>query len=147
MGKKALFAALLLGISGVAQAQEASSALIFAKSVFRTEAAGGVDDFSRFFTARFRKAVDLDRPEGEVGLLDHDPICLCQDSDGMHFSVLTIRKTQNGVNITVRAGRKIGHWQLVREGGNWKIADISEANWMNGSSILKALEREQKRRH
>jgi len=65
----------------------------------------------------------------------------------MHFSVLTIRKTQNGVNITVRAGRKIGHWQLVREGGNWKIADISEANWMNGSSILKALEREQKRRH
>lgn len=63
----------------------------------------------------------------------------------MHFSIVAIRNTPNGVNVTIRAGRQVGKWQLAREGGHWKIADISEVGWMKGASILKALELENKR--
>jgi len=149
MKKVAFLTLLLVETSCIAQAAEPNDPRDFVASVFKAEAAPMVDnvdqDFVRFLTTRFRKAVNLDRKEGEIGFLDHDPVCMCQDSEGMHFSILAIGNTPSGVNVSIRAGKQVAKWRLVRESGGWKIADISEAGWMKGGSLLNALERENKR--
>ena len=68
---------------------------------------------------------------GEVGALDHDPLCACQDytplaglaidvrppRDGMTTAVVNFRNGDTRVRIAL---------ELVRVGGRWKIHDIAE---------------------
>jgi hypothetical protein len=74
---------------------------------------------------------DQIKSNGEVGAMDSDPICQCQDWES--FRVLSLQTQMDG------AGRASGdvtfmpdpkdtqkvHFDLVRENGAWKIHDLS----------------------
>ena len=130
-------------------AAEPAGARAFALQVIKAEIAPaqGADSigFKRWLTPRFRKAVEADSPEGEIGLLDHDPICMCQDPEGAPLALVAVANAGNDPHkalVTVRAGKWTGRWSLLRGPNGWQIADISESNWLKGGSILAALEKE-----
>ena len=81
---------------------------------------------------------------GEVGYLDGDPICQCQDSSGMH--PLLAKVTQKGrekadVAVSIRWPHDkptAAHFSLVRTKAGWRIADVSSAD---EPSLRRAIER------
>jgi hypothetical protein len=68
---------------------------------------------------------------GEVGLLDHDPICSCQDTAA--FQITAVQVTPMAQS---RAKAKVsfvngGHpvrvgFSLIKDSGHWRILDIAE---------------------
>lgn len=99
----------------------------------------------RVFAPRLLAAIKEDSKlaHGEVGYLDGDPVCQCQDTGGMHPSVASV--SQHGADKAV-VRVSIG-WQgekarpatfnLVRTRAGWRIADVSSAD---EPSLLKSLE-------
>jgi len=75
---------------------------------------------------------DQHNSKGEVGLLDHDPICSCQDSEGLKVTAIRVTPTgQHGAKAkvtfvngghTVRVGLS-----LTQESGHWRILDVQES--------------------
>ena len=98
----------------------------------------------RYFSPRLRAAIaeDARLAHGEVGYVDGDPVCQCQDAAGMRPSVTAV--AQHGANATVRV--TIG-WEhdparpatfiLVRTKAGWRIADVGSAD---EPSLLSAIE-------
>jgi Protein of unknown function (DUF3828) len=67
---------------------------------------------------------------GEVGTLDYDPICSCQDYDPLKsLSISVAAPVDNSAQATVsfKSGSDsvAVKYDLVRIGGNWRIADIA----------------------
>jgi hypothetical protein len=69
-------------------------------------------------------------PKGEVGILDWDPICACQDPDGLRVLRVDL---QPGSPVALTATVKLGfvggekatvRLDLARRSGVWRIADI-----------------------
>lgn len=108
-------------------------------------------DFSPFdhpnlyFAPRLLSAIKEDArlAHGEVGYVDGDPICQCQDAGGLHASIKSV-----ALNGTDRATVSVQldfpdstptrvRLSLVRTGGGWRIADIWAADQ---PSLLKVLE-------
>lgn len=145
---------LVLLVTGApVTATEPAGARAFALQVIRAEVAPAQEadsvGFTRWLTPRFRRAVESDSADGEIGLLDHDPVCMCQDPEGAPLVLMAVANAGNDPQkslVTVRAGKWTGRWSLVRGPTGWQIADISESNWLKGGSILAALEREAIRR-
>ncbi len=66
---------------------------------------------------------------GEVGRLDEDPLCDCQDDDGFRLSsVVVARQSGNRVVATVRfvigVVPEVVALDLVTTRGGWRIADV-----------------------
>ena len=68
--------------------------------------------------------------KGEVGAMDGDPVCQCQDWDA--FKVLSIRTQEKApghatgdVAFSNTGQKQSVHYDLVLENGGWKIHDIS----------------------
>ena len=68
--------------------------------------------------------------KGEVGAIDGDPICQCQDWDKL--KVLSLRVVPSGtdrasgnVTFTNAGERSSVHFELRMENGSWKIHDLS----------------------
>jgi hypothetical protein len=109
-------------------------------------------DFSPFkhpeayFAPRLIAAIKEDArlAHGEVGYVDGDPICQCQDAGGMRPHILKVTrlsadKASVGVLIdwqdsTARRAR----FNLVRLRGGWRIADVASAD---ERSFLQAIEK------
>ncbi|HEY7005217.1 MAG TPA: DUF3828 domain-containing protein [Sphingomicrobium sp.] len=99
----------------------------------------------RVFASRLLAAINEDSKlaRGEVGYLDGDPLCQCQDTGGMRPSITNV--TQHGRDkATVRVsigwkGEKARRatFNLVRTRNGWRIADVSSAD---EPSLLGALE-------
>jgi len=99
----------------------------------------------RYFSPRLRAAIaeDARLAHGEVGYVDGDPVCQCQDPAGMTPSVTAV--AQHGTSATVRV--TIG-WEndparpatftLVRTRAGWRIADVGSAD---EPSLLGAIEK------
>ena len=73
---------------------------------------------------------DQQRHPGEVGKLDHDPICDCQDSDGLQpvaVSVTDLPESQAEATVRVKLGNavKVLHLRLVSTQTGWRIADVT----------------------
>jgi hypothetical protein len=74
---------------------------------------------------------DQIKSKGEVGAMDSDPICQCQDWES--FKVLSMHTQTNGAarasgDVTFMPDPKDTeevHFDLVRENGAWKIRDLS----------------------
>lgn len=72
---------------------------------------------------------DARKAGGEVGALNHDPICGCQDSGD--FTLDSVVVTQSGpqaaeaaVVFTNLGETKRQTLKLVKEGGMWKVSDV-----------------------
>ena len=119
-----------------AQAQGLDGARAFTLRLYDTYRKGEPDYRGRDAASAFAPPLlDLIRrdqattPSGDVGILDGDPICDCQDAQGLKLTRLAIDAAGPGqarAKVTLRfpgETRSMG-LDLVREGGRWRVADV-----------------------
>lgn len=100
---------------------------------------------NRVFAPRLLAAINEDSKlaHGEVGYLDGDPICQCQDTAGLHASVKSVvEKVRDKATVTVKLDFQDStptkvRFSLIRTAAGWRIADVSASD---EPSLLKALE-------
>ena len=88
----------------------------------------------RTFTPPFVAALKEDARlfRGEVGFIDADPICQCQDTAGLRASIAGIQQSAAAadVHVTLRFGgsdvRSI-RLKLAKTAAGWRVADIAAA--------------------
>jgi len=97
-------------------------------------------DFSPFthgeqwFDPAFLAAVkeDSELSNGEVGAVDSDPICSCQDASGMEARVVGVEQTSPGAavaDVNLWAGspdQRAIKVDLVSVGGQWRVHDVRD---------------------
>jgi hypothetical protein len=89
----------------------------------------------RTFTPRFVAALKEDARlfRGEVGFIDADPICQCQDPGGMRTSIAGVQQSAAAaaVRVTLPLGgsdiRSI-RLKLTKTAAGWRVADIVAAD-------------------
>ncbi|HEY5722393.1 MAG TPA: DUF3828 domain-containing protein [Allosphingosinicella sp.] len=103
--------------------------------------------FAPPLVAAIREDVRLSRDE--VGYMDADPICQCQDSAGLRYSIEALGP-ESTKSATARIGLNFGDsdrreliLRLVRTKAGWRIADIATAD---EPSLLDSLRRFNRRR-
>jgi uncharacterized protein DUF3828 len=103
--------------------------------------------FAPPLVAAIREDVRLSRDE--VGFMDADPLCQCQDPSGLRPVVGKVRQP-TARTATARVGLSFGasdrrelRLRLVRTGAGWRIADIVTAD---EPSLLAGLQRFNRRR-
>jgi len=98
----------------------------------------------RVFAPRLLAAIDQDSKlaHGEVGYLDGDPVCQCQDSAGLRASIKNVAGKRGTVIVSVKLDFQDStptnvRLSLVRTPAGWRIADV----WaVDEPSLLHALE-------
>lgn len=96
-------------------------------------------------------------PEGDVGVLDWDPVCQCQDfmklratvnvrMTGAHTAVATVRF--NDIGMVDKSFRN-ATLDLVKEANGWRIHDIHSKDFENPQHSMRArfIEANAERRH
>ena len=100
---------------------------------------------SQVFAPRLLSAINEDSrlAKGEVGYLEGDPVCQCQDAGGLKAAV-TRMKLQGADKATVSVAIGLtgyeprpAEFSLVRTRAGWRIADVSSAD---EKSLLAGLE-------
>ena len=147
---------MFLWLLAAAAAQpQASTPRAFLEGVYAQYKRPNFNPFShleRYFAPRLVTAIreDARLGHGEVGYLDGDPICQCQDTEGMHASVTKV--TQQGRDKAL-AEVAIGwdndksrptKFSLIRTRAGWRIADVSSAD---EPSFLRAIEESNRQQH
>ena len=70
---------------------------------------------------------------GEIGALDHDPVCLCQDYEAVVADMRVLSETAStmriGVVLSDRTSLSLRNviYDLVKVGGQWRIHDLSSS--------------------
>jgi hypothetical protein len=82
------------------------------------------------------------------GLLDNEPICLCQFGRGVRILIRSVNTEKNGAVVATEVRDVAGAsssvtWHLVRTRHGWTISDIEEPS-AGFPSLLAALERHNK---
>lgn len=118
-------------------AVSADGAETFVRSLYSTETGGtGTGDDTTPWSARTAALIaesEAVTADGDQGYFDADPICACQDDGGMMLRSVTVTSTgpetaeavvvmQWTLAQPVSSVRQT--FDLVREGGAWKIDDI-----------------------
>jgi hypothetical protein len=109
----------------------------------------------RVFAPRLLAAINEDSrlAKGEVGYLDGDPVCQCQDSGGMKATVTRVKMAgASRASVSVSIGLesykpRLAQFSLLRTKAGWRIADVAADN---EPSLLLAIEeanREARGRH
>ena len=113
------------------------------------------DHLDRYFAPRLIAAINEDArlAHGEVGYVDGDPICQCQDPDGLHAKVASVTMQAPAkalaeviLDYTDSTARRVC-FSLVRTPSGWRIADVASGD---EPSFLRAIldsNREARRRH
>jgi hypothetical protein len=134
-GPTAALIAVLLGASG-AQAQGLDAARAFTTKLYSAYASGAPDyagrDAQRVFAAPLLTLIRRDQAAaaGEVGILDGDPICDCQDAGGVSMTHLAVKAAGAGrarAEVTLRfPGEELRALELdlVSVRGKWRVADV-----------------------
>jgi hypothetical protein len=121
-------------------ASDAQSARAFLEGVYAKYAASnnGPDTLGKdapdLFAPELLALIREDQrvAQGEVGLLDHDPICSCQDTEGLKVTALKVIPTgQHQVKAKVsfvNGGHpvRVGFSLIQDDSGHWRILDIAE---------------------
>jgi hypothetical protein len=82
-------------------------------------------------------------PKGDVGALDGDPICDCQDDDGLRLKDLkVVAATKDRATAAVSlafAGGQTDHLKLdlVHGADGWRISDIHSADTPSLAAFLR----------
>jgi len=105
--------------------------------------------FAPTLVAAIREEARLSR--GEVGFMDADPLCDCQDPAGMRPTVTEATQTGRAaarVRVALRFGDEIRRvaLKLVRTPAGWRIADVSDADEPSLLADLAAWNRNHRRR-
>lgn len=104
------------------------------------------DHPDRYFAPMLLGAIKEDArlAHGEVGYVDGDPICQCQDTDGLHARVSRVTKqgatralAEVILDFTDSTARRV-KFSLVRTDAGWRIADVSSPD---EPSFLGAIEK------
>ena len=132
------FAALVLwatpAFATAPQSPEAFGTALYA-GYSRPDAPGPLNDpdTARVFTPRLSAAIHADqtRHPGDVGKLDHDPICDCQDSDGLrldHVAIHTASPTTATAVVAFHLGDTLRSVRLalIRTHIGWQVDDVTE---------------------
>jgi hypothetical protein len=119
-----------------AQAQSLDAARAFTQHLYSAYRGGHPDplgrDAGRTFAPPLLALIHRDRattPAGDVGILDGDPICDCQDSGGIRLTHLAIEAAGKGravANVTLRFPSETRSLKLdlVAWRGQWRVADV-----------------------
>ena len=109
---------------------------------------------SHVFSPSLLKLIRKDEaktPKGEVGALDWDPICACQDPDGLHvlsLSVLASGASRAKADVVVSfsdKSKRIVHLALLQTPRGWRVDDASTDNGTNIRKLLEASIRSSQR--
>jgi Protein of unknown function (DUF3828) len=88
---------------------------------------------------------DQNQPQGNVGLLNYDPLCDCQDFDFSNFRVIANPIQENNILAEINFsnfGTEVGlDITLKKDGSRWRIADI---HTKSVPSLYNALQAHQK---
>jgi hypothetical protein len=147
-----LFVAWTIALPTTSQAgdDDVQSARAFLEGVYAKYADGdsGPSIFGRgaedLFAPGLLRLIREDRrlAQGEVGLLDHDPICSCQDTEGLTLAAIQVTPTgqrqAKATAIFVNGGHpvRVG-FTLVQVSGDWRIQDIEERGMPSLSRFLR----------
>lgn len=126
--------ALLVAAAPVAETPKAYMERVYAS--YRQKHFSPFDHPERYFAPKLLAAIKEDArlAKGEVGYVDGDPICQCQDTAGLHSKV--VRVTAQGpakalaeviLDFTDSTARRV-RFSLVRTNAGWRIADVSSAD-------------------
>jgi hypothetical protein len=109
----------------------------FARAIFAQYVNGGPSElppppgqdpiFSRTMNALMGD--DFRAANGEVGTIEYDIFCQCQDQDGFVVNSMAVAQGDENtasasVVFTNMGIEKTAILELVREGGNWKVDDV-----------------------
>jgi hypothetical protein len=138
-----MLAALLLVAAPPLESPKAFMAGIY--SHYRSSNFSPFTHPERYFAPRLLAAINEDSrlAHGEVGYLDGDPICQCQDSSGMRPTITSVTRTSRSkavVHVSIAwPGDKARpvRFSLADTSRGWRIADVSSAD---EPSLLAALE-------
>ncbi len=134
-----MIAALLLA-AAAPQTPQAFVTHLYAH--YRDEHFSPFDHIDAVFAPRLAAAIRLDRKLAgdEIGALDSDPICLCQDTDGLRGEirrVVLIAPDKAVVSLTLHYAATPptapARLTLQRLGSGWRVADVAMEN---GLSLL-----------
>ena len=135
-----LFALLL------ATSQPAESPASFIRRIYAGYSRKGYNPLAtpgKFFSPTLTAAIAKDSAGGEVGYLDGDPLCDCQDYDRVSARILSIkqpsaRSANARVHVTLgpRESRDL-RLSLVLTPSGWRIADVVGTD---GHSLLRELQ-------
>ena len=150
MSKAGLWIALALAAApAAAGAQTVADARAFVTGLYRGYANNADVDYlgrgiRRVFSTRLIALIRADEKaaHGEVGWLDGDPICDCQDPDGIRLVGLDVEQAGPGRAIARAHVRFADHkaetitLDLVSIHGGWRVDDVRTAET---PSLAKAL--------
>jgi len=147
-----LVLAFTLGAAALAPtalAQDLASARRFVTGLYSAYHGDGPDYLGRqaaaVFSPRMLALIRLDRartPNGDVGALDGDPICDCQDFDKLRMAGLKIATPAQGRAVaTVRlrdaSEARTVTLYLVPSASGWRIDDIGTADTPSLAAFLR----------
>ena len=145
-------------------AAKVDSAEVFVRDLYAHYASGAGDfsplfqpDAGRYFSPgviALKRADDNRTPGGDEGAIGTDPICACQDEDGLTLVSLTLVPTQPGkidADVALRImrdGSKITKLQLklVQTAAGWRVDDVIPADPKHGTGLRAAYEQASKSR-
>lgn len=127
------FVLILCWINACAQSD--ASAKVFITGLYKGYQSAKAPDYlgaaaDTLFTAELLSLIrkDQEQAKGEVGILDHDPICDCQDFDISNIHISTKENGKSRLKADVHftnAGSEVNlGFSLEGDGKRWRIADI-----------------------
>jgi Protein of unknown function (DUF3828) len=145
--------ALLVAAAPAAETPRAYMERVYAS--YRNKNFSPFDHPERYFAPKLLAAIKEDArlAKGEVGYVDGDPICQCQDTDGLHAKIA--RVTGQGtakalaeviLDFTDSTARRV-RFSLVRTNGGWRIADVSSADEPSFLAGIEKSNREMRAKH
>ena len=145
--------ALALAAAPVAETPRAFLERVYAS--YRDHDFSPFEHAERFFAPKLKAAIDEDSrlAHGEVGYLDGDPICQCQDSDGLKSKVLRIRlqgadKALAEVLLDYPDSTATHvKFSLVKTKAGWRIADVSSGDEPSLLAAIQTSNRKARTKH
>lgn len=125
----------------------------FARAIFAQYVNGGPSElppppgqdpiFSRTMNALIGD--DFRAANGEVGTIEVDIFCQCQDQDGFVVNSMAVAQSDEntaGVSVvfTNMGNQQTAMLELVREGGNWKVDDVEMGMLSVKDMLMEAAE-------
>lgn len=135
----------------VRAADPKDGALAFVQALYASYAHGRGPDLNgtaseRVFTTRLSRLIRADEastPPGDVGALDGDPICDCQDPGGLRVQRVVVTLTgperaQARVDLRFPDGRRRIRLDLIEGRAGWRVDDVHTSDLPSLVSLLAA---------